>query len=291
MPDAAYGANSYVQQFEQESQQFSNSPNSLQAILGQLESGVAPQQAISQLQAALAGNQYNLAGEQYGLTNANLESQAAYQLAQAGISQEQLGLQGQGLAAQAGLLGTTSGLEQAEYGWQSTQYPEQQAEALLNYNANKQSLQGNLAASGASSTTGAQTQQNLLSKNYQYQKEDITRAQDEAYFQQLGTLAQQKYSAGDIARQQENLGLVAQSNGLSTQEVQQQLAYGLAQSGLDYQQALPQLLGQLSSIYAGELGTAEGAAGEAGLLAGSTIGNVGANSGLNLYSPGVQGLG
>lgn len=290
MTDPAYGYNP-VSAFQQEAQAFSQSPNSLQGILGSLEGAAAPQQALSQLQAALAGNQYNLAGQQLGLTDTNLEQQAAYQLAQGGINMQQIGLQGQGLAAQAGLLGTTSQAEQYEAGLQAQQYPEQLAEAALNYGANKQSLQGNLAASGATNTVGAKTQQNLLDKNYQYQQADINRAGKEAFTQQVATLAQQKYSAGDIARQQQNLQLVAESNGLSMQEVQQQLGYGLAQSGLDYQEALPQLLGSLSSIYAGELGTAEGAAGEAGLLSGSALGNVQQHSGLNLYSPGVLGLG
>lgn len=283
--DPAYGFNP-VSEFEQEAGQ---GQGGLAQILGQLESSAAPQVAISELQAALAGNQYTAAGQQYGLTGLNLEQNAANQLAQLGISEQQLGLQGQGLAAQAGLLGTTSGLEQAEYGWQSTQYPEQQAEAKLNYQNNQQNLLGNLAASGATDTRGSQSQQNLLSKDYQYQQQDIQRAQTEAYFQQLGTLAQQKYSAGDIARQQENLGLVAAANGLSVQEVKQQLAYGLGQAGLDYAQAGPQLLGSLSSIWSGELSAVEGAAGQAGLLSG--LSGIGSNSGINLFAPGVQGIG
>ena len=139
----------------------------------------------------------------------------------------------------------------------------------MQHGSNLQALQGNEAASGASNTVGAKTQQNLLNTDYGYQQADILRAQTESALQQQATTAQQQYSAGDIARQQENLGLVAQSNGLSQQEVAQQLGYGLAQSGLDYQQNLPQLLNSLSGIYSGELGTAEGAAGSLGLLGGA----------------------
>ncbi len=291
-----YGTVNPVTEFQSDISNFSNSPNTLQNILGQLESATAPQQALSELQTALAGNQYNLAGAQYGLTTTNLEQQAANQEAQLGISGEQLGIQGQGLQAQAGLLGTTTGIEQQEYGLQQQQYPEQLAEAALNYGANQQALTGNLAASGATNTVGAKTQQNLLSQNYGYQQADINRAQQEAQLQQQSTTAQQQYSAGDIARQQQNLALVAESNGLNQQEVAQQLGYGLSQAGLDYQQALPQLLNSLSSIYEGQLGTAEGAAGELGLLGGtslspSTISGIGSSSGLNLISPGVSGIG
>ena len=290
------GTDNPVAMFQQDISNFNNSTNPLQNILGQLEGATAPQQGLSELQTALAGNQYNLNTAQYGLTNTNLEQQAANQEAQLGISNEQLGIQGQGLQAQAGLLGTTTGLEQQEYGLQQQQYPEQLAEAALNYGSNQQSLTGNLAASGATNTVGAKTQENLLNTNYGYQQADINRAQQESQLQQQGTTAQQQYSAGDLARQQQNLALVAESNGLSQQEVAQQLGYGLAQSGLDYQQNLPQLLNSLSGIYAGELGTAEGAAGELGLLGGtslspSQVSGIGSASGLNLLSPGVSGLG
>jgi hypothetical protein len=305
MTDPAYGSapapvptgqQNPVAQFQTDIQNFGGSPNSLQNILGQLESATAPQQALSALQTALAGNQFNINNQQYQLSNTNLEQQATNQLAQLGISQQQLGLQGQGLQSEAGLLGTTTGLEQQEYGLQQQQYPEQLAEAALNYGANQQALTGNLAAAGATNTVGARTQENLLSKDYGYQQADINRAQQLSQLQQQGTTAQQQYSAADLARQQQNLALVAQSNGLSQQEVAQQLGYGLAQSGLDYQQNLPQLLNSLSSIYAGELGTAEGAAGAVGLLGGtslspSAVSGIGNASNLNLISPGVSQVG
>src|SRR5215472_2222942 len=102
MSDAAYGGGpNPVSQFQQDVQNFSGSPNSLQNILSQIEGGVAPGVAQSNLQAALAGNQFNLNQQQYGLTATNLEQQAANQLAQLGISGQQIGLQGQGLQAQA----------------------------------------------------------------------------------------------------------------------------------------------------------------------------------------------
>jgi hypothetical protein len=292
MTDAAYGGGpNPVSQFQQDVSNFNGSPNTLQNILGQVESSTAPQMALGNLQTALAGNQFNLNTEQYNLSNTQLEQSAANQLAQLGISGQQIGLQGQGLQAQAGLLGVTTGLEQQEYGLQQQQYPEQLAEATLNYQNNAENLFGNAAASGASNTTGFKNQQNLLNSNYQWQTADINRAQQESQLQQQGTTAQQQYSAADIARQQQNLGLVAQGNGLSIQQVQQQLGYGLAQSGLDYQQNLPQLLNSLTGIYSGELNTAEQSAGTLGLLGGTSIANIGAASGLNLYSPGVTNAG
>jgi hypothetical protein len=318
-----------IAQFQQDVQNFDSSPNSLQGILGQLESGIAPTVAQSELQAALAGNQYSVNQQQYGLTSTNLEQQAANQLGQLGIGYEQIGLQGQGLAAQAGLLGTTTGLEQQgwgleqqnwalqqqgfgleqqQYGVSATQYPEQLAEAALNYNVNRENLVGNMAASGALNTQGSTQQQNVLLANYGFQRADIGRAQElaalgqqqtllgqqeagigqqQAVLGQAATTAQQQYSAADIARQQQNLQLVAQQNGLSVQEVQQQLAYGLSQAGLDLQQNLPQLLNSLSSIYGGDLSQVEGAAGELGLLGGTSLANIGNMSNVNVYSPGV----
>jgi hypothetical protein len=290
--DAAYGGGpNPVQQFQQDVQNFNQSPNSLQNILGQVEAGNAPQMGLYNLQAALAGNQYNLNTQQYNLSSNQLEQQAANQLAQLGISGQQIGLQGQGLQAQAGLLGTTTGLEQQEYGLQQQQYPEQLAEAALNYKNNRQNLLGNLAATGATNTVGSRNQQNLLSQNYAWQQADINRAQQESQLQQKGTTAQQQYSAAEIARQQQNLKLVAQQNGLSIQEVQQQLGYGLAQAGLDYQQNLPQLLNSLAGIYTGELSTAEQSAGALGLLGGTSLAQTGNASGVNLYSPGVSSVG
>jgi hypothetical protein len=73
--------------------------------------------------------------------------------------------------------------------------------------------------------------------------------------------------------------------------VAQQLGYGLSQSGLDYEQNLPQLLNSLSSIYSGELSTAEGAGASIGLLSPSQISNVGSNAGINMFSPGVAPIG
>ena len=298
MTDAAYGTPPMyqgtinpVEQFQQDVANFGGSPNSLQNILGQVEGSISPQLAQSSLQAALAGNQYNLNVSQYGLTSTNLEQQAANQLAQLGISNQQIGLQGQGLQAEAGLLGTTTGIEQKEYGLQQQQYPEQLAEAALNYGYNRQNLQGNLGAQGATNTVGAKNQLNLLQQNYGWQTADINRAQQESQLQQQATTAQQQYSAADLARQQQNLALVAESNGLSVQEVQQQLGYGLAQAGLDLQQNLPQLLNSLSSIYGGDLTAVEGAAGSLGLLGGTSLANVGSKAGLNVYSPGVSSVG
>jgi hypothetical protein len=309
----SYGFNP-VAAFQAEAQNLNSSPNSLQNILGQVEASAAPGVAVSNLQAALAGNQYNLQGQQYGLTATELEQQAANQLGQLGISNQQLGLQGQGLQAQAGLLGFTSGIEAQQYGLQqrgyglsqqqlgleAQQYPEQLAEAALGYKTNLSNLEGNLAASGAFDTVGGKQQLGNLYQQYGWQQADINRAaselglqqqqlglqQQESQLGQASTLAQQQYSASDIARQQQNLALVAQANGLSVQEVQQQLAYGLKQAGLDYQQAGPQLLNTLTSIWSGDLSQVEGAAGAVGLLGGTSLANIGNSAGLNL-SPGV----
>jgi hypothetical protein len=307
--DAAYGGGqnpvTMFQQDVQNLQNFQNSPNALQNIFGQSLGGIAPGIATSSLQAALAGEQYNINQAQYGLTSTNLEQQAANQLGQLGISQQQLGLQGQGLQAQAGLLGVTSGLEQQEYGLQqqqygleAQQYPEQLQEAALNYNVNRENLVGNLAASGALNTQGSTQQQNVLLANYGWQQADIQRAQAEfglgqqqSVLQQQATTAQQQYSAADIARQQQNLALVAESNGLSVQEVQQQLAYGLAQAGLDVKQNLPQLLNSLTQIWGGDMSQIQGAVGQLGLLGNTSLANIGGNSGVNLYSPGVGPVG
>jgi len=286
MPDAAYGGT--ANPFLQGVQNFNASPNNLQNILGSSLSGIAPGIAGSGLQAALAGEQYDINQRQYGLTASNLIEQAANQRLGLDISGQQIGLQGQGLAEEKSLLAQTTGLERLEAGTAAEQYPEQEAQALLNYGTNVSNLRGNLAASGATNTVGAGQQENLLAKNYEWQIADIQRAQKQAYFQQLGTAAQQQYSASDLARQQQNLALVAEQNGLSIQEVQQQLAYGLSQAGLDVRQNLPQLLNSLNQIYSGDISQIEGAAGQLGLLGGTSLANVANTGGVNVYAPGVK---
>jgi|SRR6516162_7633379 len=286
MPDAAYGGT--ANPFLQGVQNFNASPNNLQNILGSSLSGIAPGIAGSGLQAALAGEQYDINQRQYGLTASNLIEQAANQRLGLDISGQQIGLQGQGLAEEKSLLAQTTGLERLEAGTAAEQYPEQEAQALLNYGTNVSNLRGNLAASGATNTVGAGQQENLLAKNYEWQIADIQRAQKQAYFQQLGTTAQQQYSASDLARQQQNLALVAEQNGLSIQEVQQQLAYGLSQAGLDVRQNLPQLLNSLNQIYSGDISQIEGAAGQLGLLGGTSLANVANTGGVNVYAPGVK---
>ena len=77
-------------------------------------------------------------------------------------------------------------------------------------------------------------------------------------------MAGYQYSAGDIARSQQNLDLTAQANGLSVQQLLAQWQQGLQQTGLnaDPLAQYTQYLGQQGSAVAG-LGSA---AAQEGLL-------------------------
>jgi hypothetical protein len=186
------------------------------------QSGVSMADLMQQIGLTVPGLNVQMAGGELGLQLGE---------EQLGVSQEQNQLSQSDVAAQEALLGTESGLEQQEYGLQSQQYPEQLAEAAQQYATNKSTMQSSQAGSGTMNTAGAGQAQSNLTQQYGWQQADINRNQQLAALGQQGTVAQQKYDASALARQEQNLQLAAQANGISVQQLIQQWQSGMFQLG------------------------------------------------------------
>jgi hypothetical protein len=283
VPNAAYAPDAYQQYYQQIMQDVS-SADPLQNLAGQIGAAGAPAFAQGGLQSAIDQQQLSLLGQEFKMGTAYQQQMAGYQLGNLGLQQQQNQLQGLGLSQQQALLeggqvgssgwynpnGGGLGLNKIEqqqyalgqqvYQQQATQYPEQQAEAALNYQNSTQQLQGGLGASGASNTVGGKQQQSTLTQQYGWQQQDIARAQSIAQLQnqqtqlgQQGTLAQQQYSDEQLSNAQKNLGIVSQQNGISQQEVYTQLQYAIDQAGLQMDPV--NVLAQLGQLWSG-IGTA-----------------------------------
>jgi hypothetical protein len=234
------------------------------------------------LQTGMGQFQYNLGQYQIGQLPSQLQQTLAYnnamaqnQLGALGISAQQNTLQGQGLAEQGAQAATQQGIEQQQYALTAGQYPEQQAEAALNY---QNALRGNAAsqaASGTATTQGGLAATGTLGAQYGFQQEDIARAQAQAGLGQQSEVSGYGYSQQQLQNAQKNLGLVAKQNGMNQQQVYQMLSYGNAQATQGAQQNLIQLLS----------GEAQTGAANVGQLQ-SQLSNIGFLSGLNTQAGG-----
>ena len=274
-PNQAAAANSAAG-FNSADQAALNSANPFQQVVGQLGAGAANQVAAGNLGIASAEANYGLTNAQQAVSNEYNNTLAGYQLGQLGISQQQLGIQGTSLQQQQQLQGVQNTTEQQTYGLQQQVFPEEQAEATANYNEQQSQLQGGLAASGALNTKGSTQQQTLLGQNYAWQQADIGRAQQEAALGQTATVAGQQYSSEQLNNAQSNLSLLAQANGMSEQEVYNQLAYMTANNQIQGAENPIALLNTIAQINQGDLTGAENLISPAGF----------ANGGLN-YFPGM----
>jgi hypothetical protein len=180
---------------------------------------------------------------------------SGYQGSQLQLAGEKIGLQQQGQQIQTGANVAQQGIERQQYGLQQQQYPEQYAQAALQYGTNQQNLQGQEAASGTLNSGGSKQQQQNLFANYGWQQQDIARAQG------LSQLGQKSEEIGYGAQQQQaglaqkNLSLAAQANGLSEQQLNDQLTYSLAQNKQAGIQSTGQLLAQMGNLAAGDVST------------------------------------
>lgn len=125
-------------------------------------------------------------------------------------------------------------------------------------------LTGGLAAQGALNTKGSQQQQ-----------------------QQLG--ATQQYTNEQLQNAQKNLGIMATANGMSVQEVQNQLQEALQSSGLSNQMSAVDLVNSIAQTNAGELTGLEGTLSPLFLLKGSFNPYVGGASATTVPGLGVGG--
>jgi hypothetical protein len=246
------------------------SPNWQNEISGYLAGQAAPTAAQGALSGSVASGELGLVGPQEGVSAGELQNSTGYDLANALLGQEGLGLQSQGLASQASTAAKQQGVEEAQYGVQSTQYPEQQAEAAL---ANQNAVISNrdsAAIGGTTDTTSAKRTASTQAAQYGWQQADIYRNQQLA---QLGQQSEEQGYGGQeeqFANQRQQLALAAQGEGLTAQQAQSQLGFGLQQLGVN---ASPeQYLSTIANAQGSEASTLAGVGSQAAL-----IGGLGAN--------------
>jgi hypothetical protein len=193
-------------------------PNTITGALGALS---APTLAQDQLQFAQYQQQLGTLGPGLQQAQDQASLSAGFNLGQLGITREQQALQQQG---------TTE-----NYQLQQQAFQQQAQENQFNYQNQLQTAIGGAAASGVLGTTAAQRQQGIIGQEAQFASQNLQR--------------QVKGAAGDYARAQQNYQLMAQSNGISQQEVYARLQEGLQQMGInaDPTQLISQMAGGISA--------------------------------------------
>jgi hypothetical protein len=179
------------------------SNNPATSLVGATAAASAP--SIAQQQLSVAGTEQQLAD-----TGPGLQQQGDYAALMAGYQKGGLGINEQQTALQQ------QGTEQ-NYALQQQGFQEQAQKNQLQFTQALQSAVGGSAASGALNTQGSKQQQTTIGQEAQWAGQDLSR--------------QEQLSAGDFARAQQNYGLIAQANGLSVDEVNTRLQYGLQQLG------------------------------------------------------------
>lgn len=249
------------------------SPNWQNQVAGLLAGGAGPTEAQAGLGAALGTAGLAMTPAQEGVSAAELGNNAGYGLASALLGYEGIGLQSQGLASQAATAGKQQGLEEAGFGVQQTAFPEQQAEATLANERAQRGLADQGAISGTLNTEGHGRDVAAQSAQYGWNMADIYRNQ------RLSELGQQSEEVGfkgqeeSIANARAQLGLSAQGQGLSAQQVTDQLKFGLGQLGVS--SSPEQYLASIANAQSGEAQALAGV-GSAGAL----IGGLGPMNGL-----------
>lgn len=203
--------------------------------------------------------QLNAIGDQTAQTQDYSTAMANIQGSQMGIGAQQLGLQMQGNQLQTQLAGTQQGIEEQQYGLQQGQFGEQAAQAARGFQTNQNALSGQMATSGVVGSAGQKQQAGNQLQGYKEQQGDIYRAQLQSQLGQKSEEAgyQEQYGpGGQNSLTQKNLSLMAQANGLSYEQLVDQLNYGLAQTKQQGIASAGQLAGQMGNLAAGDISTA-----------------------------------
>lgn len=220
----------------------------IQALLSQ----VAPQVASDQAQEASLQQQIGAAPAQVNQANAYATAQEQLQQQNLGISEQQLNLQGQGA-------GLTTALTKQQQGYEQEEFGAQQKQAGANYQYALKNLQGQQAESGALGAPGQARDTANLTSNFQTQQQEAQLGQQSelaGYHEQTGgTFGGVNYGGGQEGLSQQNLSLMAQANGLSEQQLTEQLQYGLAQNEQSGITSVDQLLGQMGNLASGDVST------------------------------------
>lgn len=138
------------------------------------------------------------------------------------------------------------GINQQQLGVRQTALTQQEALQGIEQPIQTSGLVGSLAAQGALNTKGSGQQQQLLG-------------------------AQQKYTNEQLQNAQSQLNLLGQSNGMSQQEVYNQLAYMTSEGQLQGFEDPIQLLNTIAQVYEGGLSGLENVLGPAGFASGINL--------------------
>lgn len=242
------------------------SPTYERSIAGYLYGGYGAGIATAQLKGAVASGALGLSPAQLALNEQNLISTTGFTFASAMLGYQGLGLQSQTLARQASIAGQTQGVEQAAYGVAQTQYPQQAQEAAQKYAMTQFGLQSQAAGAGTLGTQGSRLAQQTAAQQYSWQLATIYRNQQLAQLSQQQEQLGFQTKAGGYANAQQQLALSAKQQGLSAQELQERLAFGLSQLGINATPA--NLLASAAQAQTGEATQIKAYLSQAGLLGG-----------------------
>ena len=210
---------------------------------------------------AIAANQFGQASNA-ALTAeqaANMQAMSGIQMGQIGIGSQQVGLQRQGLQASNRVAQQQQGLEVQGYNLGQQAYGEERTSAATAEQEAMMGLQGQVATSGVQGAKGANLAQSAQKQAYGMQLADIGRAQKQSQLTQQSELAGYGLSQEQYTQGMQNLALMAKANGLSMQQAQEQLQYGIAQNQQTGIQNAVQYASQLGNLQAGQYSTALGA--------------------------------
>ena len=224
------------------------------SVTGAIQAQNAPALANQGLQASLLQKQMGQIQPDLQQAGDYATAMAGYQLGGQDINAKQVGLQQQGTEA-------SYGNQQQQYGLQQQGIQQQQQEQALSFQNQMQGIIGGSAASGALNTEGSKQAQSTAQQQNVFAGQTIGREQTS-----LGL--QEKLSAGDFARAQQNYGLIGQANGLAQQEVKTRLESGLQQLGESSGASADSLVSQMGGVLSGESTGVGGTLSQAGLLGG-----------------------
>ena len=230
-----------------------------------LTSQIQPQLAADQFAMGGLYQQYNANQANVGVQNAYAQSMAGIQQGQLGISEQQLALQGQGMTLSNQLAQQQQGYTQQQQDIQKQQYGIQYGpggQAEQQQAAAVESMRGGQAATGAAATEGAKSQLGLQESGYQAMMQQAGLGQQSTLIGEQSQLAGYQaaqgggqYGGGQAGLAQQNLSLMAKANGLSEQQLVEQLNYGISQNTNAGVVNAGQLLGQMGNLAAGEAST------------------------------------
>jgi len=212
------------------------------------------QQMLYGDQGVISAGNMNVAGLYGQQQNASLLTQAQKQalqqqtgtsLAQNLLAGQNIGVQEQQNELSAQLATALQGINTQQYGLTQQGLKEQQQQATYGYQTGKAQQLSAGAASGVAGSPGQAQAMQTLGKQYGWSQADIARQMKQAKLGYQSSTEQYQVGQQQTALQQQSLENLAKSNGLSAQQLHQQLANGLNQLGLSGYINIEQLESQI----------------------------------------------